>query len=287
MKLSEKIHYLSNENNIKDQYWYVVKQEWDIVKLCYAVKILESYKKSDGKSNLNLEEYFTVSLRQMKVLDENPKQKLNHRCLINAEYLGLISGDTNQYPRKNIQKNFYDIENRVDGNFENSDLYYDIIEKQIEKIYLQHRRDDKEIRKKFEIHPIFVLYKVLLLVGYSTNKFLISISEFKVFICFIEKYSDVYTAVHHLVESRVRLKETVKSISKNIDNVRINKVLSQLKTLEIDREYIKINDKYIHEIEMKIDRYETEILSKVNKGNMDNALYSEKNIFEFYKEEGF
>lgn len=282
MRLSERIDYLSKESNIKDSYWYVVKQEWDFSKLCYAVKILEKYKQDKSGANIKLEEFFENNLIEMGVIDTKSQEKLNHRCLMNAEYLGLVRGDTSLNKDKIIQKIFYDIENRVDGNFKNIEMYYDLFEQQAEKMYLQHRRDDKALRNKFELHPLFVLYKVLLLVGYSTDIYSISLAEFKVFVCFIEKYSDVYTAADHIINSRVLFKQEVKTISKKIDNMRIHNVFKQLKTLEVGKNYIQVNNNHLSEIEKKIDEYERVVLSRVNKKNMDKALYSDKKIFDFY-----
>lgn len=284
MELADRIQYLSEEKNVKDQYWYVIKQEWNISKLCFAVDILEKYKKTN--SEINFENFFKNEIRTWgKAI--NIDDKLNHRCLSNAEYIGLIEGQSKYFPQKEIKSNYVEIKKRVDGDFLKTDNYYDLFEKQVEKLYLQHKRDEKELRSKFCIHPLFVLYKVLLLLGEYTGEYYITLDEFKVFICFIEKYDDIFKSVEYIIDSRILFEDAVKKISKTINNVRIYNVFSQLKSFEIvtrgKYQYIELKSTYIKEIENKIKLYENHVIKVCNKENMHKALYSTKNIFEFYR----
>lgn len=286
LNIEERLEYLSNEENVRDRHWYVIKQGWSIAQICLSTKILKYYKQSNDIKNMSFENYFNKKLEDL--LDKGQLESgFNFRCVSNGEYIGLIKTPygTRNYSEKEIMPVFNIIDEKANESFLNIEDYYDIIENQIEKMYLTNIRDQKEERSKYLVHPTFVTYKTLLLIGYQTKEFKISMDEFKVFVCFIEKYEDVYTAVDFIIKSRVKYKNKIAEISKHADNIRIHKVLNFLKTFKLENKYISLNTALLSEIENKVKLYENLVENKVSKNNMDDALFSNLNIFEFYQKE--
>ena len=61
------------------------------------------------------------------------------------------------------------------------ELYEDIIQRQIEKMYISSNVDEGHngVRQEFRLYPVMLLYKVLLELGRSTGKYKISMTEYR------------------------------------------------------------------------------------------------------------
>ena len=139
--LQEKLEELKNADD--GCCWYLVKQPTDFSKLCYLVSFLEEYKKTNlGQS---LESYISN-----KVYKINETKKLdisdNYRTLLVASYFGLITKTAekgSKYEDSSVTPVFKEITKRCSGNYENISLYNDIIQNQIEKIFITTPIDDQ------------------------------------------------------------------------------------------------------------------------------------------------
>ncbi|MCJ0970003.1 hypothetical protein [Mammaliicoccus sciuri] len=288
MDSKQKVNLYLQDKKSNKQYWYTGNHKWEVPSVCYGVSILQEYQKDKITGLVN---FYDKRSQQLEKENENLKISHKSRSLINAQYLGLIDGDDENYSYKKITNVFNMINERVNKKFENVNSYIDIIESQMEKLYLQRKKTSKKQGGKQKdnddsnilVHPLFVLYKVLLTIQNYTNKYEITMDEFKIFVCFIKEYNEVYKTIEYILISRLMNQEVIKETAQKIEYVRIHLAFAQLETLEFKNKSIKLNDKFIDEIRCKVSDYEKEILPKMNRENMDRALHDDKNIFEFYK----
>lgn len=278
MRVKDKLKSKLESESINDEYWYAVKQEWDIKTICFAISILKQYQNS--KQNINFEEYFKIE----RDTHRPDLKKANHRRISNGEYLYLVS-HANNYSSKIPTHIFDQIYERCNGEFDNLDSYYDIFESQVEKMYFDFKYAKQKSNNKFTVHPLFILYKILLLVGNITGEYKISYMEFKVFVVFLDNYFEVYNCVYSIIISRAKYTDYVKKVNSKINNLRFYKIYKDLKTLNInDKEkFIEINPEKVELVKYKIEQYENLVVNKVNIENMDAALKSKENIFDYYK----
>ena len=87
---------------------------------------------------------------------------------------------------------YFEIVNRCKGVFENTYLYQDIINRQIEKIYVSSSIDEGKlsVRKDYSIYPVMFLNKVLVELGKSTGNYSISMTEYEYLVATTKKYED-------------------------------------------------------------------------------------------------
>ncbi|MEX6217150.1 hypothetical protein [Mammaliicoccus sciuri] len=288
MDTKQKVNLYLQDKKSNKNYWYASQHDWRVSSICYGVSILQEFQKD---KSTDIVKFYDKRSKQLKKENEELKISDTNRSLINAHYLGLMDGIDEKYSDKKVTNVFNKINERVNKKFENVNLYKDIIESQMEKMYLQRRKTSKKqggIQKDNDdsnilVHPLFVLYKVLLTIQNYTNKYEISMEEFRIFVCYIKDYNEVYKTIEYILISRLMDKDVIKSAAGNINNIRIHLALKQLETLDFNSKSIKLNNKFIDEIRCKVSDYEKEILPKMNRENMDRALHDDKNIFEFYK----
>lgn len=253
-------NYLQHLSNIeKGECWYLVKQDTSFWKQCYFVSILESFKKQSN--TLNFESFFSSKIEEL-----NTKKNLDlpdtHRALRVAYFYGLISDPEAQYrnySKANITDVYIEILKRTNGEFEKTELYKDIIQSQIEKIYISSIIDEKSdsIRKDFRLYPVIFLYKILLELGRSTGNFQISLDEYKFFVITQPTYENFLDCLFLIKESRndLRILEKAKHYRGKLDS-RFNLTLNELPTLEIDSKSISLNINSIQYISDLVYSYE-------------------------------
>ncbi|OAO31466.1 hypothetical protein AXY37_06195 [Mammaliicoccus lentus] len=284
MNSKQKVRDFIKDKETNKNYWYTGQHEWSVPSLCYGVSILKEYQ--DEKDE-KLTTFYKKRAQEIKHKNQDLKISETSRGLINAHYIGLMDG----IEKNNTEKTFTDVFNlidkKVDNKFENVNSYKDIIENQMEKMYLQRRLPDKKQAKNNKsnilVHPLFVLYKVLITIQKYTKQYEISMAEFKLFVCFIESYNDIYKIVEYIIISRLIDENEIKKSVAKVGEIRIHLALKQLETLDFNTKSIKLNSQFIDEVKGKVDKYEREVLPKINKENMDKALNDVKNIFDFYK----
>lgn len=249
----------------KDACWYIVRQELTFWKHCYAVSILEEFK--ENNRNLNLITFF--ELRAKEIAEEKGFKDFikEHRMLRNSYYYGLLKkvSDKN-YSDAEPTEVYYEIYERCDGNFENTELYKDIIEKQIEKIFIASQLDGKfnDIRKEFRLFPLFLTLKVLIELGQHTGEYKISRDEFKTFVGTTKEYKDYLQTTFYILELRSRIAngdvdyiERYNKVKTKFSGNRFDQVFKNIPYLNIEPGTIALNEEYLEEIRTKIFQYES------------------------------
>lgn len=257
LDIKKRLKYI--ESLEKEEAWYIVKQELNFSKVCYAVSILEVFFQMEDKKE-NLENFFKK---------EGPKYcegLKEYRMLKNGYMYGLLKGDGSYQKDVTFTDVYKTIKNRCNSNFENTDSYYDIIEQQIEKIYFSSIYDEEKDKKRsqYKLYPLFLLYKVLIEIGKITGKYEITKEEYLVFICTTEKYENYFDTVFNIIQYRDlkntddSIKDKVEGLSNKFKDVRYNRVLENLKTISINNKEKKIyiENEYIDYIKEKIYLYE-------------------------------
>ncbi|MBZ7995077.1 AAA family ATPase [Campylobacter canadensis] len=247
----------------KDECWYIVRQDTTFWKQCYYVYILNKIKDIDnGKT---LEDNFTEEIENINNLKTKLKLSTNHRALKIAQYFGLLTHG-NQYKNTNPTDIFYKIQNLTKGEFENTELYSDIIKTQIEKIFISSNLDEEYngIRKDFRLFPIMFLYKLLLSIGDVTEEYEISKEEYDNFVftqTIYEKYLDSLILIMMFRENYAKYSLIYKGlkVNKKLES-RFNLIIEQLETLEVKDNKIKIKDGYLNYIRQRIKEYENSYL---------------------------
>lgn len=237
----------------KGQHWYITKQPLDFVELSYATKILKDYKtKGNGD---NFETFFVNEAKKYSITQ-------NHRMTNNCYYLGLAK-QNGQYQDAIIADAFLEIERRCNSDFNNKDLYFDLLINQIEKVYTANEVDRLKdgIRSEFKIHPTFFLYKILVSIGDLTSNYSISLPEFKLFLGTAKNYNYYHSTISLIIETRKNntLFTEINNLRDRFDDNRYNLLFDNLPYFEINRHTISLKNEYIETIRKKIYEYESKL----------------------------
>ena len=222
------------------QYWYITKQDLYIPSLCKTIK-----------------EFFRGSINT----EENP----NYRKLNNAFWYGLLcKTEGREYKDSILSKVFIEIENITKGNFDNVDIYKEIMVNQVEKVFIWNKIVDgrTQERRDFKIHPIMFTYKIILMVGDTLGEYSISLDEFKAFLATSKRYEEFIET--YLLIRENRIKENFIEIFKNnfishvdFEETRFNRILENIYYFDTSRSQISIKDEYINIVRKKVYMYET------------------------------
>lgn len=258
MLIQEKIKMLKEYT--KEEVWYIVKQEMEFWKVCYAVSILEEFQNSKH-ANENLEKFF--KRRSNEIQDKKMFDSFitTHRMLLNGYVYGLINKKGRTYDQAELTEVYKKIKLLCNGDFEKIDSYYFLIEQQIEKIYFSSILDEKyrDIRLKYRLYPLFLLYRVLIEIGKKTGRYEITREEFIVFLCTTEKYEDYKDTVRYILESRNSdtISDEVKLIAQKLRlDIRYNIVLKNINTISQTMNGFKISNRCITLVEEKLTNFE-------------------------------
>ena len=271
----------------KEQAWYIVKHNPDIVKLCYYVSFLEEFQKNENlRQEFNLQNYI-----DKRVTDLNSEKGWNivsnYRTLMVASYYGLIlktaqKGD--KYDSAPITETFQEIKNRCNGEFENTELYNDIIQRQIEKIFITTPFDDEfqGRRKEYRLFPVMYLYKILLEMGKATGKYSITLLIYNTLILTSHKYQDFLETLLliKLLDTEVDALNKLKNEigAKFSTESRWNRTLELLDTLDVTSDSITLKTEYIKDVARKVYLFENNELN-FNENNYLQFLGSTQSLF--------
>ena len=260
----------------KEQAWYIVKHNPEIIKLCYYVSFLEEFQNDENiREQYNVEKYIKKRIEDLNA-EKNWVITPNYRTLMVASYYGLIlktaqKGD--KYDNAPITETFQEIKARCNGKFENIKSYNDIIQRQIEKIFITTPFDDEfeGRRREYKLFPVIYLYKILLELGKSTGKYTISMIVYNTLILTSHKYQDFLETLL-LIKLLDTEKETLEKLKNEIGSKfsiesRWNRTLELLDTLEVTSDSITLKKEYIQDVAKKIFLFET------NKLNIDENNY--------------
>lgn len=285
--LENKLKELENAGDY--ECWYLVKQPTAFDSLCYLVSFLEEFKSKDVSGNL--QDFIGVKVNELKSSKPNVEISNNYRALRVAAFLGLITMTSSKYDEAIITETFKEITSKCNGEYENTDSYIDVVQRQIEKMFISSQIDEayNGVRQEYRLYPIMLLYKVLIEMGRSTRKYQISMTEYRYLVATtktFEGFLETLLLIKLLREDSSASNEFEQYRTK-FDN-RLIQALKQLPTLVIDRDSISIKDGAIAEVAKKVFIFE-ENPNIFATENYLGFLGSTKSLFElddFENEEG-
>lgn len=280
--LQTKINELENASDY--ECWYLVKQPTAFDCLCYLVSFLKEYKESEHSENL--QDFIGKRITQLKTIKPELEISNNYRALRVAAFFGLITMTSSKYDEALITDAFNEITTRCNGEYENTDLYLDIIQRQIEKMFISSPIDEayQGVRQEYRLYPVMLLYKVLLELGRSTGKYSISITEYRYLVATTKTFEGF---LETLLLIKLLREDTSSAINKfeeyrtKFDN-RLIQALKQLNTLSIDRDSVSLVEDKIEEVARKVFSFEQNP-SIFATDNYLGFLGSTKSLFELEK----
>lgn len=276
--LQKKLEELENAND--SECWYLVKHTTDFGSLCYLVSFLKEYK--DGHSTNNLQDFIGRKIHQLSTIKPEIKISNNYRALRVAAFFGLITMTSSKYDEAKITDTFTEINDRCAGEFEKKELYIDIIQRQIEKMFISTVIDERfnSIRKEYRLYPVMLLYKILLELGRSTGKYMISMTEYRYLVATTKRFEDFLETlllIKLLREDKSAIRQFEQYRTK-FDN-RLIQALKQLPALEVSERGIAIRDAFVDQIAEKVFIFEENPNVYVT-DNYFEFLGSVKSLFE-------
>ena len=254
--LQNKLEQLKSANDY--ECWYLVKQPTSFDSLCYLVSFLQKYQ--SATQNKNIQDYISEQLSELNKEKPNLNISNNYRALRVAAFFGLITMTSSKYDESIITDTFKEITERCNGEYEKTDLYKDIIQRQIEKMFISSEIDEQRngVRQKYRLYPVMLLYKVLIELGRTTGQYEISMTEYRYLVATTEVFEDFLETLLLITLLRNEQNDTIEEFEKfksKFDN-RLILALKQLETLEFDRDYIRIKEDRIQEVAKKVFIFE-------------------------------
>jgi len=267
----------------KYECWYLVKQPTAFENICYLVSFLEEYK--EDNHGVNLQEYISQKISSLLKIKPHVELSDNYRTLRVAAFFGLITMTSSKYEEAKITDAFIQIKERCLGQFEDTDKYIDIIERQIEKMFISSAVDEQSqtVRKQFRLYPVMLLYKVLLEIGRATGEYKVSMDEYRYLIATTKVFKDFLETLILIKAFREdkSVNNTFSVFREKFDN-RLIQALKQLPSLDVEYESISLREDKINDVAKKVFLFEEnpDIFAT------DNYLYflgSTKSLFDLQK----
>lgn len=272
---------LKELENAKDyECWYLVKQPTAFDSLCYLVSFLEKFKSKEVSNNL--QDFIGTKINELKASKPNVEISNNYRALRVAAYFGLITMTSSKYDEAIITETFREITSKCGGDYEKSELYLDIIQRQIEKMFISSQIDEasNKVRKEYRLYPVMLLYKILIEMGRSTGIYQISMTEYRYLVATSKMFEDFLNTlllIKLLREDESAVNDFEKYRMK-FDN-RLIQALKQLPTLSVDKNFISIKEEYRKEVAEKVFIFE-ENPTIFTTDNYLEFLASTRSLFE-------
>lgn len=276
--LQNKLTELQNASDF--ECWYLVKQPTAFDNICYLVSFLKEFK--NGEHQGNLQEFIGTKISEVNRIKADVEISNNYRALRVAAFFGLITMTSSRYEDAIITETFEEINARCNGEFEKKDLYIDIIQRQIEKMYISSSVDEENegVRQNYRLYPVMLLYKILIELGRTTGKYSISMAEYRYLVATTKVFEDFLETL--LLIKLLREENDVipqfETFRDKFDN-RLIRALKQLPTLVFEQDAITLNSDFVNEVAEKVFIFE----SNPNIFTTDNYLGflgSTKSLFE-------
>lgn len=238
--------------------WYLVKQPTAFDSLCYLVSFLADYKTKTVPGNL--QDYVGQKISELKAVKPDIEISNNYRALRVAAFFGLITMTSSKYDDAFITDTFKEITDRCNGEYEKTELYVDIIQRQIEKMYISSQIDEAHqgVRQEYRLYPVMLLYKVLLELGRASSHYSISMTEYRYLVAttkVFEGFLETLLLIKMLREDNDSATEKFEQYRTKFDN-RLIQALKQLDTLVIDRDNIVLKSDKVEEVARKVFIFE-------------------------------
>lgn len=238
--------------------WYLVKQPTAFDSLCYLVSFLADYKTKTVHGNL--QDYVGQKISDLKAVKPDIEISNNYRALRVAAFFGLITMTSSKYDDSLITDTFKEITDRCNGEYEKTELYVDIIQRQIEKMYISSQIDEahQSVRQEYRLYPVMLLYKVLLELGRASSHYSISMTEYRYLVAttkVFEGFLETLLLIKMLREDNDSATEKFEQYRTKFDN-RLIQALKQLDILVIDRDNIVLKSDKVEEVARKVFIFE-------------------------------
>ena len=237
--------------------WYLVKQPTDFDSLCYLVRFLQDYQ--DGGAVGRLKD--DISRRIAQLSREKPELEIsdNYRALRVAAVFGLLRLNGSQYETASATETFREITDRCGGVYERTECYQDIIQRQIEKIYVGSPVDEARdtVRRGFRLYPVMLLYKVLLELGRATGRYAVTMTEYRYLVATTRTYEGFLDTLLliRLLREDPDAPAVFEQYREKFDN-RMIQALKQLPTLCVERDQVALRPEWIRDAAEKVYRFE-------------------------------
>ncbi|MDI3548087.1 MAG: 5-methylcytosine-specific restriction enzyme [Halanaerobiales bacterium] len=144
------------------KYWYFSNHNKDFAKMCYVVDLLEKMPPDTTQTQLDvIRNDFNRRHSDIQI------EAAMFKSMIVSKLYGLLDTSHRSYVKCNPTPVFKTIKDRTSGNYKNTDLYMDIIEQQIEKIFCITPLFGTKGKEDLQLYPLFLLYKILIEIGIS------------------------------------------------------------------------------------------------------------------------
>lgn len=255
-------------------FWYITKQNLIFRDLCFIAKILEDW--NDQKDE-NYQSFFDRNkiLLQYGSLPSD----LAHRATKNCEYIGLTV-PSEKYSTQNLTPFYFAIKKLCNGDFNQLSFYPEIIDKQLERMYVDSQTNSV-YTVSFQICPFMFLFKILLLIGDITGSFKISKNEFKLFVATAQSWSEYFEVVESILRYRndADYKTQCDLNSGKVSDSRYQVLAQNHSQLEINGNDIAIRDNEIRNIRRKVAEYELS-----DKVQSSKDIYSAESIISISRQ---
>lgn len=276
--LEEKLNELNSASDY--ECWYLVKQPTAFDCLCYLVSFLKEYKKQDNPGNL--QDFIGAKISKLKEFKPDVEISNNYRALRVAAFFGLITMRSSGYADADITATYEEINARCNGDFERTDLYTDIIQRQIEKMFISSSIDEENngVRQDYRLYPVMLLYKILLELGRTTGNYMISMTEYRYLVATTKKFENFLDTLLliTLLRKEMNIANEFEQYRSKFDN-RLIQALKQLPTLQVERDSISLNPDMIKEVAHKVFIFEENPNIFATENYLD-FLGSTKSLFE-------
>ncbi len=276
--LQNKLNELHNASDY--ECWYLVKQPTAFDNICYLVSFLKEFKSKEVSENL--QDFIGKKVTEINSSKPDVEISNNYRALRVAAFFGLITMISTKYEEAIITETFEEINNRCGGAFEKKNLYEDIIQRQIEKMYISSTVDEGHngVRQNYRLYPVMLLYKVLIELGRATGNYFISMTEYRYLVATTEVFENFLETLLliKLLREDSSANTEFEQYRTKFDN-RLIQALKQLPTLVIDRDSIKLNPDAVSEVAKKVFIFESNPNIFATE-NYLGFLGSKKSLFE-------
>ncbi|MDN3015803.1 hypothetical protein PH210_06230 [Paenibacillus sp. BSR1-1] len=274
-------------SEIKDKkYWYFGNHSKDFVKMCYSVQLI-----SQLDEHTTQEEYERV---RKKFNANNPGINLEaamFKSNISAKVYGLLDPTQRDYAKSDLTPVFNEIKKRTQGDFKKTNLYEDLIEQQIEKMFCITPLFKIAGKEDFQLYPLFLLYKVLLQLGLETGQYSISNVEFNYFVATARTYSEwrnvvdtvlYYREMDHIEDLLVLKMKEVKASPPDQRYYQFLKYIKTITMIPSEGKPQTIILKDVGKVRDKINTFELINSFKPNSpGSLPNGLLNYRDYVQF------
>lgn len=262
--------------------WYIVKQNGTFWMLCYGASIIEKYQASDKSQNMG--DFYKQNIQEIN-LSKNLNITDNYRVLRYVYYFGLASVKSSNYGDAELTEVYYKIKDLCDGNFEEEEKYYNIIEQQIEKLYISWEIDEKykDIRNAYDLYPLFLVYKVLIGLGELSGEYYLTFNELKIILGSTYTYDEYLKVIFIIMQIRSdeKLVEELKGFKDLGADIRYTTIMQNLEVFKLEKSKIYLKNDKVEYVKEKIKKYERSILPL--KSQYKKVLCSNISLFDFDK----